>query len=291
MYSELRIRGDRTRGTSSFRPCFLIGLATYQGQCRRGAGIRTSGLYSLRAPPLATTPFDRIHLRRSTPATRFSRLIPLPSTLSSLINSLLLLIFLGLPVGVRLLASTPILIGHHDFGPLTLGEEATQTLIWTNRLGAGVSFDEAVSSCECLQILAYPKRVATGAYASLRVRITPTSSGDFRYSAVIKGNGGDPMLLATFAAQVLPSNAAGDAKVAGADKSITPAELLRSQASGGTPLLVDIRPRSRFLAAHVPRSLNLGLHEIRGRAFLRRRPLVLVGDGHETPALMQQFSF
>jgi rhodanese-related sulfurtransferase len=44
-------------------------------------------------------------------------------------------------------------------------------------------------------------------------------------------------------------------------------------------VLIDVRPATRFEQYHIPGSLNISLHAIRSKAYLKSKPVVLVNEG------------
>ena len=51
-----------------------------------------------------------------------------------------------------------------------------------------------------------------------------------------------------------------------------------SEANGGQVVIVDVRNKEAFSGYHIENAINLQVFEIKTKTFLRRKPLVLVGD-------------
>ncbi len=179
-------------------------------------------------------------------------------------------------------------IAHHAFGRLDLGGSSLHTLNWTNRSSAAFEADHVETSCECLQVLAFDSRVPSGGVLSVQFRLAPSSPGSFNYTASIAGKADSPTLLADFDAQVIESGAKHSSVAPPPVPAISPAELLSGTLALTNTLLADVRPQRRYVLAHIPGSVNLGLAELRsGRAY-RHKDLLLIGDGQDTAPLSAQ---
>lgn len=65
------------------------------------------------------------------------------------------------------------------------------------------------------------------------------------------------------------------------------ATTLASEIRTGRRLAVDVRPSTAFAAAHIPGSANVPAFALPTKAFLRERPLALVGNGFDRSVLLR----
>lgn len=61
---------------------------------------------------------------------------------------------------------------------------------------------------------------------------------------------------------------------------------LKELISKNNTVLVDVRNSDDFAIIHIPESLNIKTHEIKTKAFLKGKQLVLIGYGYDTGALL-----
>jgi rhodanese-related sulfurtransferase len=123
----------------------------------------------------------------------------------------------------------------------------------------------------------------------LRLRIAPDSSGSFLYSVAVKGGEQQPTLLARFEVTVTDEpEAAPPDEDHGRALLIEAGEVGRVADSGEAWVIGDVRPRARFLLGHIEGAWNLPLRDLRVRPFLRAKPILVVGDGHDTERLLSE---
>jgi len=233
-----------------------------------------------------------------------------------------------------------VLIHHESLGRRSLDRESIHSVVWNNHGPNAFDVRRITTSCDCVQVLAYPAHTPPGSTLDLRLRIAPDAPGDFLYSVVIEGEENQAMLLARFevtVAEVIKEQASsvldrqallirpdevtkaaptGEVPLvtpltrATTNTSCLPALRLPAEASAqaGAPspvgrerdgvrvqpdssegwMIVDVRPRERFLLGHIPGALNLSLRELRLRTFLRSRALLIVADGHDTGCVLDE---
>ncbi len=64
-----------------------------------------------------------------------------------------------------------------------------------------------------------------------------------------------------------------------ANLAVFVSDLLHGKGKSQKHLFIDVRPANQFDAARLPGSINLPLHAIRTKSFLKKQPLVLVNNG------------
>ncbi len=232
------------------------------------------------------------------------------------------------------------MIHHESLGRRSPSQESVHSVVWNNHGPNTFEVRRITTSCDCVQVLAYPAHTPPGSTLDLRLRIAPDVPGDFLYSVVIEGEENQATLLARFevtvaevtkeqATSVLDRQAlvirpdevtkaapTGEVPLvtpftgATTNTSCLPALRLPAEASAqavapfpvgresdgvrGLPgssegwVIVDVRPRERFLLGHIPGALNLSLRELRLRTFLRSRALLIVADGHDTGRVLDE---
>ena len=115
------------------------------------------------------------------------------------------------------------------------------------------------------------------AEAAHNTQLTPAgtpAAGQCTLPGILDAPGELPLAVA-----VLPPARDGACVIAIAD-----AQRARKQANA---TLIDVRLSAHFQSYHIPGSLNIPLHAIKTKAFLKHRPLVLVNEGRTSLALEQ----
>jgi len=151
----------------------------------------------------------------------------------------------------------------------------------SNALATPVRVVAVSTSCDCLSVAERPTLLEPNAVATLTVAARPTESGLVHYAVFLELEEPRQLLMFTLSGQVYEATeAASSQPVAG---MLVTATALRDQMAGqAPPLLLDLRPQSRFVLGHIPGSLNLPLHEIRARPHLYRRAAVLLDEGDDS---------
>jgi hypothetical protein len=185
-------------------------------------------------------------------------------------------------------------VGVESVGRLAPGTEFVRTVRWTNVLNRDFVVQSVSTSCECLQVLGYDRTTPSGGTLSVYCRLAPSGIQGFRFTVAVEGTSGLPALEASFDGEVVAEAqpGAGAAQADDRERMVEPGSMLtglgQGQGQGQGPMWIDVRPRERFLLAHVPGSLNLPIHELRSHSALRRRELILLGDGLDSMDLLWQ---
>ncbi|MCP5523213.1 MAG: rhodanese-like domain-containing protein [Verrucomicrobiales bacterium] len=180
-----------------------------------------------------------------------------------------------------------ILVQNETLGVPAPHEESTHTVVWTNRGVTPFEVRRVSTSCDCVHVLAYSLNVRPGDSLDLRVRIAPETTGDFIYLVSVEGAKGQPALLARFEVSV----GGPDQRNAthGFDPStllMAPSEAMKQNLLGAGWMLVDVRPPERYLLGHLPGAFNLSLGDVRVRPYLKRKAILVVGDGYDSERLV-----
>lgn len=82
-----------------------------------------------------------------------------------------------------------------------------------------------------------------------------------------------------------PAASAAHQPVEKRESCLVPVKSVLRQHEQGKAVLVDVRDAESFSRYRIPGSLNIPLHAVKTKAFLRSEPIVLVEQGHGTEAL------
>lgn len=184
----------------------------------------------------------------------------------------------------------------HDFGTVTDTVTVYHTFRIANPGSEPFAIDRAFSTCGCGTVYSFPESVPSGETGKLVVSLSaedrgPTRAQIFVYPA---DRTEEPLLYlvtGTFEPKKLPREtdleirAQTAALVRRQTRSVDP-QILMSPAEvdriarGLVPgTIVDVRSPFEFQKAHIPSSINLVLHTLWTKGFLRGSPLVLAGTG------------
>lgn len=181
-------------------------------------------------------------------------------------------------------------LAHSELRDLRPGETQILELGWTNTLDRAVTLRELHSTSDHLEVLGSPGTVEAGAVGQLRVRLEPPGEGPLNTAVLADSEGrtGERFVF-TFSGTVrsddgFPSR--GTSPVEEAEAWLSAAELHQGGSLGAT--LVDVRPAPEFQECAIPGALNLSPFELKVRAPLKKRPIVLISRGHEESRWQQE---
>lgn len=192
-------------------------------------------------------------------------------------------------------ASTPAAV--LDLGEVPVGEVQCFTVSLTNTGAGALEIVGIESSCECLQILSYRRAMPPGTTNAVRLWLRPDREGVVTYLVEATFTDGAPAWTCEVNAcavaggrgvQAIPPPAAGIAPdllttvIRDPERRwyVAPADLL---VAGGKVrpgvTMVDVRGTEAFEACHITGALEMPLHLVKTRPFLRTTDVVLVDEG------------
>jgi len=183
-------------------------------------------------------------------------------------------------------------LAHCELKHLRPGETQIADVVWTNATDRALTLRQLHPTSDHLEVIEAPGTVEAGAAGQLRVRIEPPASG--RWNAAIfadpEGQEGERFLF-TFSGLVGGTEGTHAPVEVGNEEPgvwISAADLHSRLAGSAGPILVDVRPAVEFQGGAIPGSLNLSPFELKARASLKNRPLLLISRGHDEAGLLQE---
>jgi rhodanese-related sulfurtransferase len=180
--------------------------------------------------------------------------------------------------------------GHFHFERIPISNEITHTFYWTNFLQEPAVVTAARLSCDCLEIVERPDRIEPNTTVQLRLLARPSDAGSVYYAAFLELTNPPVALMFTLSGTVESPADRAQATGRAASILIEPAELRDRLSGPNRPRILDVRPQARFVLGHLPDSLNVPFHQLRGNLALRRGEIALVDEGHDSRGLCEQVS-
>ena len=162
--------------------------------------------------------------------------------------------------------------------------------------------NEVFSSCECIEIVSYPKQIYTQNKGSVEIKLSLLKAGEFVYEVIVETNNEiEPEYLFQIEVNVMPSE-----KISPKPKSINniiPNLIPRILRERNTELyinvdsvideikcgkeinIIDVRSKENFNNVWIPGSLNIALSYIKTKQFLKNCSLYLINEGYNNSVL------
>jgi rhodanese-related sulfurtransferase len=190
----------------------------------------------------------------------------------------------GSPSAPPLTNSLGILLQFHDFGTVGATQSFSHEFTWHNASTNPLVVRSVTTSCDCLQVTAFPQVITPGGTDKLTVTAHPKTPGPTDWVAFAHVEGSDEARLFWLSGNIgaTPLNAFPQ------ELLVAATNLLRNPAGLAGFSFVDVRSPDQFRLGHIPGSLNLPLFTVKARGFLRPKRLVLLNEGHNSTDLLQE---
>lgn len=193
--------------------------------------------------------------------------------------------------------------GTFDFGKVQTGVEVRHALVIQNRnKGEPMGIQAVDSSCRDVQVISHPGSLAPGETGKLVVRWIPLDPGPLSCEIAVETRGSSaarPRFTLKGSADGAPAPDTGGLRSSGIparwitrvprprDPSlVVSVESLHRDMERSAPVRVmDVRSQEAYAAFRIPGSLNVPLHALRTREFLKLTPVVVTGEGSEYASL------
>jgi len=213
-----------------------------------------------------------------------------------------------------------------DFGSASSASIICHDFIVTNSASVPLEIGKVRPSCDCLQILSWPRVIPPNAEGAISVRLMPDKLGPVEYKIFVESSSGSnlTLILNDIRGIILPAargNASHKNSLAGISPGLftravverdescyisapdilavqkrkseieNPASQIRSRESGTVnfePFIIDVRSPDSFDSVHIPGALNIPLCFVRTKSFLRSKRIVLV-DGFGGDPELEKF--
>jgi len=191
----------------------------------------------------------------------------------------------------------------HEFGTLRHNAVLAHRFRIENPGASAWTIRKVRPSCACFQVLSFPDRVPPGQAAEVHVRLVPDACGPVGYKLFVELDGApEPVMVFALRGRVTPAEQpVSDLRNVVADglfvRRLVP-EDAACYVSGGVvrarmqeevpPVLVDVRDAQDFARVHIPGSRNLPPYQLKAQTALKRRPVVILDEGHGSLRLEEQ---
>lgn len=192
-----------------------------------------------------------------------------------------------------------------DFGSLARESSVQHTFVIANTAAVPLALAKVRPSCDCLQILCYPREIAPQSAGAIICRLIPDKVGVVDYKIYVESSDpADPIRSFSLRGTVVPGtnktqqigNYAGiDPQALGrvliprdASCYLSAAAVQAKLSAGEDLMLIDLRSARAFESIRIPGSLNLPLYALKTRSHLRSSNLALVDEAGGDPALEQE---
>jgi rhodanese-related sulfurtransferase len=195
-----------------------------------------------------------------------------------------------------------------DFGSVSAGSTLKHTFAIPNNGTKPLRFKNASSSCDCVQVLAFPEEVLPRKKGRLQVRWFPTDAGPATHDVILESEDAGSSPLAYALKATVQGNASLLAMIPGQVR--IPSELLTRKLRNRNPdwaisvdsvlkklkdkqlkqeiILIDVRDGREFEKFRIPDSLNIPLYAIKTKNFLKHKILILLNEGHGYSSLERE---
>lgn len=174
-----------------------------------------------------------------------------------------------------------------NFDGARVGQTIRRELGLKNPSAKALTIRDAASSCSCLRVLSWPRRVGPGAEAVISVEYVPEKQGRAQLEVLVETDReADPVVAYRWEGDVQAGIAA-----AGAVRDVDAATVLigvarlRELMRGGAVMLVDVRAPEQFNLCHIEGAANWPLRMVGNLASRREKAIILHGVGSEDDAL------
>lgn len=174
-----------------------------------------------------------------------------------------------------------------SFGQAALASRLTNQFRFRNGGQDLLEVTSATPSCECLQVLHWTPYVEPGATGTVDILFIPDQAGTVDYRVQLQTSSADqPVIELAVRGEV---QAAVPARKDRDWSLYLEAGLVDAAIRGASDALwVDVRSEEAFQKARIPGSIQIPLFAIKTKEFLRSRRVVLVDDGHGSPATEEE---
>ncbi len=192
------------------------------------------------------------------------------------------LILLAISITARsAIPPTPTVVDRHDVGVAHVGQTLHHEFGVTNSSNRSVRIEGVRSLCDCLQVASQLDRVGPGAVAKLAVVVVPQRPGAFDSGVQVEIAGESSSRVF-----MVSGWAVEDVRAGVENWQVSAEELISHPAESRDVIFVDVRMPEQFRLGHIPGSLNMPLHTVKARSFLRSNRVILLNEGHDDRTLL-----
>ena len=192
----------------------------------------------------------------------------------------------SLPGSPPLNNSLGVLVACHNFGTASVTQSFNHEFTWHNDATTPLVVEGVSTSCDCLQVTAFPRVIPAGGTDKLTVAAHPKTPGPTDWVVFARVTGSAEARLFWLSGTI------GDAARTAfpPDLLVAATNLLANPARLAEISFVDVRGQDQYRLGRIPGSLNLPLFTVKARGFLRPKRLVLLNEGHNPADLLQEAS-
>ena len=173
------------------------------------------------------------------------------------------------------------------FGLATVGDQLTNRFLLPNSGPMPMAVVSATPSCECIRILHWSTNVEAGATGAVEIVFVPDRAGEVDYRVFVQTSASDqPEIEYAIQGEVAAAAHLGGNRDWPLYLAAQESETLILEP--GDVVWVDVRSPEAHARGRIPGSLQIPLHAVKTKGFLRNRPVVLVDDGHGSFALEEE---
>ncbi len=174
------------------------------------------------------------------------------------------------------------LTASHDFGRLAPRSPAIHEFTLRNPSASPLHILAVHPSCDCLQVPSLPSQIPARGEVRLAVQATPANPGPVEWTVAVVVEGEScPRLFGLSAWGAGETNAVAEPAPLASARDLADGKPLPPDT-----LFVDVRSPDQFRLARIPGSLNLPLHTLKTKAFLKPKRTVLVNEGCDASLLL-----
>lgn len=168
------------------------------------------------------------------------------------------------------------------FGTAEIGARLTHAFPLRNPGGEGLEIQDAVPSCDCIQVVSQPVRVEAGTTGTVEIAFTPDRIGTVDYRVFVHAASPDRSEI-EFAIQGEVQGAARTER--DGTLYLEPEKMAAMLRNPEEAAWVDVRSQEAHERAHVPGAIPLPLFAVKTKGYLKNRRVVLMDEGWGSPAL------